>query len=117
MNPRYHRIDGWRGYSIPALAIVGASDTGGGSDSPCPTASAKAELARFQREALRPLGISSRTRMGGSSNVFCGKRWLVVKRASFDTAARAAIDWLKKHQTDTRYIHSADLEKLGYEEV
>lgn len=117
MKPRYHRIDGWRGYSIPALAIVGASDTGGGSDSPCPTDDCKAELARFQRECLRPLGIGSRTRIGRSSNVFCIKRWLVVKRASFDTAARAAIDWLKKHQTDTRYIHHADLDQVGYKEA
>ena len=49
---RYHKIDGWRGYPVPALAIVGASDTGGWDDSPCPSREVKAELRRFQREVL-----------------------------------------------------------------
>lgn len=110
---RYHRIDGWRGYSIPANAIVGVSDTGTWEDSPCPTPLVKAELARFQREVLRPLGIKSRTTFGSSSNVFCGKRWLVVKKASFNTAAHAALKWLAEHKYDTDYIHDADLRVKG----
>ena len=73
---RYHRIDGWRGYSIPRLAVVGASDTGMWGDSPCKSTDAKAEIRRFQREALRPLGIKSRTRGGGTSNVFCDMLFL-----------------------------------------
>ena len=85
---RYHKIDGWRGYSVPALAIVGASDTGTWDDSPCPSNLVKAELRRFQREVLKPAGIASRTRYGASSNVFCMKRWLVVKQNDFDTAAK-----------------------------
>jgi hypothetical protein len=43
---RYHKIDGWRGYPVPALAIVGASDTGAWDDSPCPSNEVKAELRR-----------------------------------------------------------------------
>lgn len=106
---RYHRIDGWRGYSVPALAIVGASDTGALDDSPCPTGKVKAELRRFQREALRPLGIKSRTRYGNSSNVFCGKIWIVVRPASFAVAAIAADKWLKENRYSTTYIHDAEL--------
>lgn len=109
---RYHRIDGWRGYNIPRLAIVGASDTGSWDDSPCPSRDVKAEIARFQREVLRPLGISSRTVYGGSSNAFCMKRWLVVPRGSFGTAAAAAVQWLNDHRFDTNFIHSADLSEL-----
>ena len=110
---RYHRIDGWRGYRIPRFAIAGASDTGEFDDSPAPSNSVKAEIARLQREVLRPLGIKSRTVYGNSSNVFCMKRWLVVPRGSFGTAAAAAAQWLEKHRYDTRYIHDADLKELA----
>lgn len=111
---RYHKIDGWRGYPIPALAIVGASDTGGWDDSPCPSNEVKAELRRFQREVLKPAGIASRTRIGHSSNVFCAKRWLLVSREDFDKSARLAVQWLAKHRYDTHFVHSADLDQLGY---
>lgn len=111
---RYHRIDGWSGYAVPALAIAGASDTGTWSDSPAPSPEVKAELARFQREVLSPAGIRSRTRFGTSSNVFCGKRWLTVGRDDFARAAQLAVDWLAAHRSDTRYIHDADLDQLGY---
>lgn len=114
---RYHKIDGWRGYPVPALAIVGASDTGGWDDSPCPTREVKAELRRFQREVLKPAGIASRTRLGHSSNVFCAKRWLLVSKEDFDKAARLAVQWLGDHRYDTSFIHNADLEQLGYEYV
>ena len=111
---RYHKIDGWRGYPIPALAIVGSSDTGTWSDSPCPTPEVLAEIRRFRREALKPAGIKSRSRIGVSSNVFCAKRWLTVSPEDFDTAAKLATEWLAEHERDTRFIHSADLDKLGY---
>ena len=114
---RYHKIDGWRGYPVPALAIVGASDTGGWDDSPCPSSEVKAELRRFQREVLKPAGIASRTRIGHSSNVFCVKRWLVVNKEDFDKSARLAVQWLGEHRYDTHYLHNADLEQLGYEYV
>lgn len=111
---RYHRIDGWRGYRIPRLAIVGASDTGTWADSPAPTPDVKAELRRFQVEALRPAGIRSRTAGTHTTNVFAGKRWLVVDAADFSRAAQIAVDWLEMNRDSTHYIHDADLDVLGY---
>jgi len=114
---RYHRIDGWRGYSIPALAVAGSSDTGTWSDSPCPTSEVLAEIARFRREVLRPAGVKSRSGFGSSSNVFCGKRWVTVGVADFPRAAQLTVDWLGKNRYETRYLHEADLDKLGYKAV
>lgn len=111
---RYHRIDGWRGYMIPARAIAGASDTGTAPDSPCPTADVLAEIARFRKEALRPAGIKSRSGFGTSSNCFCGKRWLLVSAADFQRAAQITVEWMAANERSTRYIHEADLDKLGY---
>lgn len=113
MKRRYHKIDGWRGYWIPANAIVGVSDTGGWDDSPCPTTNVKAEIARFQREVLRPAGIKSRTKTGYSTNVFCMKRWLTVSADDFSRAAELATRWLEDHRDDTDYIHDADLADLA----
>ena len=113
-SSRYHRIDGWRGYSIPRLAIVGASDTGTWADSPCPTPAVKAELARFQREALRPAGIRSRQLTGNSTNVFCGKRWLTVRPEDYPRAAQIAVDWIEDNDFQLHYLHTADLEDVGY---
>jgi len=114
---RYNRIDGWRGYYVPACAIVGASDTGTAHDSPCPSGEVKAELARFGREVLHPLGIKYRTVWGNSSNVFCAKRWIVVKKASFNTAAFAALKWLEEQHHSTSYIHDANLKEKDHGNV
>jgi hypothetical protein len=112
MKARYHRIDGWRGYRIPGAAIAGASDTGNWSDSPCPSGEVKAEIQRFQRECLRPAGIQSRQRFGGSSNAFCGKRWVCVSEADWAKAARLALTWLEDNKFSTSYLHSADQQKV-----
>jgi len=106
---RCNRIDGWRGYSVPACAVVGASDTSTFSDSPCPSDKVAAELTRFGKEVLHKLGIKYRTVYGKSSNVFCAKRWVVVNEASFNTAAFAALKWLEEHKEDTNFIHDANL--------
>lgn len=111
---RYHATDGWRGYSIPGNAIAGSSDTGMYDDSPAPSDKVKAEIRRFQREVLRPAGIKSRQRYGRTSNVFNAKRWVVVAQADFAKAAQLAADWLAAHKLDTRFIHDADLDDLGY---
>ena len=111
---RYHRLDGWRGYMIPALAVAGSSDTGTYSDSPCPTPQVLDEIARLRKEALRPAGIKSRSGFGRSSNAYCGKRWVTVSAADFPIAAQVTVDWLAKNERSTRYIHEADLDKLGY---
>ena len=106
---RYHRIDAWRGHMIPSCALVGASDTGTCSDSPCRTEDAIAEITRFRLEVLRPLRIQSRMRFGATSNVFCAKRWLVVSPADFSLAAEAAVAWLSEHDHDLHLLHDADL--------
>lgn len=113
-KPRYHRIDGWRGYTIPGNAIVGSSDTGEAEDSPAPSHKVAEEFRRFRREVLTPAGIKARLRTTQSSNVFMIKRWLTVDPLNFDRAARLAVTWLEQHQYDTQYIHSADLKELGY---
>jgi len=113
-RPRYHKIDGWRGYWIPAGAIAGASDTGTWEDSPAPSDKVAAEVERFRREVLRPLGIRSRVRFGLTSNVFAGKRWITVSAEDFPRAAQAAVDWLEAHRLNTQYIHDADLDVLGF---
>jgi len=107
LKSRYHRINGWHGYSIPGPAVAGASDTGDWCDSPCPSDEVKAEIRRLQRECLRPAGINSRQRLGRSSNVFCGKRWVCVAEADFVHAKTLASEWLKVNDKNLRFLHSA----------
>lgn len=107
MKSRYHRIDGWRGYTIPGSAVAGSSDTGTWSDSPCPSDKVVAELARFRKECLRPAGIRSVMRFGGSSNVFCGKRWVCVSASDWEKANELTTEWLKANDRNTHYIHNA----------
>jgi uncharacterized protein YggL (DUF469 family) len=111
---RYHKIDGWRGYRMPTLSIVGASDTGTWSDSPCPSDKVEEELVRFIKEVLKPNKIKYRRSNGESSNVFCGKRWISVNVQDFARAAQLAADWLDDNNNSTSYIHDADLAQIGY---
>lgn len=106
---RYHRIDGWRGYSIPAKAIAGGSYTGDWEDSPLAGAGLAGEISQFRREVLRPLGITARGIWGDSSNVFCMKRWLVVSDKDFPRAAEAASEWFAENDWKLRYLHDANL--------
>lgn len=110
-NPkrRYNKIDGWRGYWVPALAVAGVSDTGTYADSPCPSNEVNLELCRLRQEVLRPAGIKSRTRWGNSSNLFCSKRWLVVSQVDFAKAATLVSAWLEDNRRTTFYIHDANL--------
>lgn len=103
---RYHRIDGWRGYSIPGSAVAGSSDTGTWEDSPCPTPEVRAELHRFMKEVLRPAGIKSRIRYGESSNVFCAKAWVCVAAADWKRAVELANQYIETHK-ELRYMHDA----------
>ena len=111
-NPkrRYNKIDGWRGYWVPALAVAGSSDTGTYSDSPCPSPVVLKEIKRIRKEVLLPAGIKSRSRFGNSSNLFCAKRWLVVAREDFDRAARLVDNWLEDNKSSTSYVHNANQE-------
>ena len=105
---RYNKIDGWRGFWVPALAVAGSSDTGTYSDSPCPTPEVKAEINRIRKEVLLPAGIKSRSRFGNSSNLFCAKRWLVVAREDFEKAAILVNNWLYENRLTTSYVHNAN---------
>lgn len=110
---RYHRLDGWRGYPVPATAIIGGSYTGDAPDSPAKGAELAAEISRFRKEVLRPAGIASRGVWGESSNVFCMKRWLCVSKEDFPKAAELTVEWMKKNRWELRLLHSADLEKTN----
>lgn len=110
---RYHRgLDphGRDSYKIPDLAIVGASDCGMDHDSPCPTDEVDAELFRFQKDLMQDKGIlSKREQPTSSGNVHMIKQWVVVEEENFIAACKYALTWCKKHQSDTRLIHDADL--------
>lgn len=108
MKSRYHRIDNWRGYRIPGSAVAGASDTGTWWDSPCPSDKVVEEIRRLQRECLRPAGIKSRQRGGGSSNCFCGKRWVCVAERDWNKAAALVQQWLDDNDRSLQFLHSAD---------
>ena len=104
---KYHKIDGWRGYSIPANAVMGSSDTGTFADSPCPSGEVKEELNDF-RKFLKEQGISSRRRASRSSNSFMVKQWVIVSKDDLPRASKLANEYLAKHEGDTQHIHDAD---------
>lgn len=81
----YHKIDGWRGYSIPTLALYGASDCGTWSDSPAPSSSVLAELESM-RSTLRSLGFKTRLAWTESSNAFMIKRWILIQGKDIERA-------------------------------
>lgn len=114
-SARYCRYDAWRGHSVPALAVLGASDTGMWDDSPAPSAGVTEELTRFQLALKYAVGVRSTLKHSETSNVFATKRWVMVSQKSFELAAQFAVNWLKEHNRDTRYVHDANLEELGYE--
>ena len=99
--------DPWRGYYQPANAVIGASDTGMWSDSPCPEDEVIAELDKF-RDHLKSKGISSVIKAGRSSNVFMVKQWVVVSPWDYSKAKKIAKDYLKEKESETRFIHGAD---------
>jgi len=98
----YHHIDNWRGYSIPANAVCGASDTGTWSDSPAPSDSVEGEIKAVQAK-LRSIGVRSRQKFGETSNVFCGKRWLVVNPKDWERA----VEFVNGLIPQFRFIHDA----------
>ena len=84
----YHRIDGWRGYSIPPFAVAGSSDTGSWSDSPCPSSAVEEEIKKVQG-ILAEHNIKSYVVIRETSNVFCVKRWVCVRGIDFRDASLA----------------------------
>ena len=80
LRTAYVRTDGWRGYSQPVNAVVGANDTGSWDDSPCPTNLATKELLQAS-DILKKAKIKFKATVCESSNVFCVHRYLVTSEA------------------------------------
>lgn len=107
---RWHKgSDGWGrdSYRIPDYAVAGSSHTGAYSYSPAPTSDVKKELGDLKKY-LKSKGISSRIRATRSGNMFMQKVWVVVSRNDYKKARKLALDYLKKHESDTYLIHDAD---------
>jgi hypothetical protein len=98
--------DAWRGYEQSVYAVLGSSDTGKWSDSPCPSDEVNKELKKFQ-SFLKSKGIDSELKTTKSSNVFMKKRWVVVSPKNHKRALKIANDYLKKDK-ESQYIHGVD---------
>lgn len=112
---RLHRGSDYYGrgnYSIPATALVGASDCGTWPDSPAPSHEVSKELRRFAKEVLRPAKCPYRTRYTRSGNVFMVKRWITVPANRWPELIPAALKWVADNQSTTRYAHDADLNEI-----
>jgi hypothetical protein len=107
MVHKWVATDAWRGYYQPEYAVIGASDTGTWEDSPCPSGEVGKELTDFQN-FLKENKIDSVRKTTRSSNVFMGKRWIVVAKWDFKKANKLAKQYLKDKKAETRYIHEAD---------
>lgn len=77
--------DGWRGYSEPIDAVIGANDTGAWDDSPCPTTVREAELQKA-KDILEQHNIPFLEVVTESSNVFCMHVYLVTHPENKDRA-------------------------------
>lgn len=95
--------DAWRRWSQPPFSVVGASDTGEWSDSPCPSAVAAAEIAKV-RAVLKSAGIKSYEAWGATSNCFCAKRYAIVRGDQYK-AAREVVESLEI-DNDYRLVHT-----------
>jgi hypothetical protein len=60
------------------------------------------------KQELKNAGIPSKEAGTSSSNVFMGRRWLIVPSEKFPEAKKIADKWLKEHEADTKYIYGAD---------
>lgn len=95
-----HKIDGWRSYAIPPFAVAGSSDTGGWSDSPCPSGLVDDEIKSVQA-ILAEHKIKSYVCWTETSNVFCIKKWVCVKGIDFRAASLA----LRARGESFSYVH------------
>ena len=77
LKKKYIRTDGWRGYEEPINAVCGANDTGGWSDSPCPTNTCLNELNRA-KEVLKKAKIHYKQTWCKTTNIFCIHRYICV---------------------------------------
>ena len=100
--------DAWgRGdYSIPALAIAGASCTGDFADSPAPPSEVKPELNAL-RQFLATQGIKTAIRGATENGLFSAKVWVQARREDFARAFELAEAWLHDNNDTTHHIHDA----------
>lgn len=100
---RYVRTDGWRGYSEPKYAVVGANDTGMSSDSPCPTHVNEEELKAIANE-LKRNGIETKKIVTETSNVFCVHVYLLAKIKQVTQAREIVKEFLANNETRLSYL-------------
>lgn len=103
---KWIKTDEMRGYYQPEHAVAGSSDTGTWEDSPCPTPEVNRELSMLS-DHLESKGFKVKRLMTRSSNVFMGKKWLVVE-SRFKEAKAEANHWIKGHASSTSHVHEAD---------
>ena len=103
MEKKYVRSDGWRGYEEPVYAVAGANDTGGWSDSPCPSDVADAELKAIA-DALKKEGIKVKQTVCETSNVFCAHRYLIPMIKDVAKARQVVSDFLSNNDTRLAYL-------------
>ena len=98
----YIKMDGWRGYEQPKFAVVGANDTGGWDDSPCPSHIAKSELDAVAK-LLKKENIKVKKVTCETSNVFCIHHYLIPMLKNVDKAREVVKGYLDS--TETRLIY------------
>jgi len=105
MQKEYVKIDGWRGYNKPKYAVIGATDTGTWSDSPCNSHDVQRDI-KIAKKMLKDEGFCVRSATGNTSNVFAGKRYLVVPPEQFERAKEVAkkIDKHKRFDSGCVYV-------------
>jgi hypothetical protein len=92
--------DAWRGYYRPLNAVCGANDTGGWSDSPCPSDVRANELG-MAKKTLRHNRINFKQTWSRSSNVFCVHVYLCVAPED----KQRAVEVLKPLEQETRLLY------------
>jgi hypothetical protein len=93
---------GYNYYTRPVFAVIGCNDTGGWSDSPCPTDTATDELSAI-KAALLSVGIKSKEQIEETSNVFCIRRFLIVQPCNFERATEIVDAYLENNTTRLVY--------------
>ena len=89
----YHRIDGWRGYNIPAFSVLRISDTGMWEDSPCKSDTAE-DAIKSDIATLRGAGFHAHHAAITTRNLFCIHHHVIVRG---DEYVRA-VSWIKGHE-------------------
>lgn len=103
----YVRIDGWRGFNEYKYAVLGWSDTGMYSDSPCKTEDGNNERDQI-KVLLHAAGIKTQELISETSNVFCVHHSLIVKIKDFEQAQKIVQAFLDANDTRLVYLPKPD---------